>query len=155
MDLLHQNHQEYRGNEVDIPPWLKLSSVCLNFLPCPWPWRPSHSFYDLDPEAIPMAKRMSQWSHMLILDEHKTYLICFFTALLTWQKLKKNYCWGAWVAQLVNHPTSAQVMISQFMNSSPTSGSALTVRSLLGFSVSLSLCSSPAHTLPPLSKINI
>ena len=37
---------------------------------------------------------------------------------------------GAWVAQLVGHPTSAQVMISRFVGSSPTSGSVRTARSL-------------------------
>ena len=38
--------------------------------------------------------------------------------------------WGAWVAQLVERPTSAQVMISWFASSSPASGSALTAQSL-------------------------
>ena len=37
----------------------------------------------------------------------------------------------AWVAQLVKHLTSAQVMISQFMGSSPESGSLLSGQSLL------------------------
>ena len=37
---------------------------------------------------------------------------------------------GAWVAQSVERPTAAQVMISQFVSSSPTSGSVLTARSL-------------------------
>ena len=37
---------------------------------------------------------------------------------------------SAWVAQLVKHPTSLQVMISQFMRSSTASGSVLTARSL-------------------------
>ena len=36
---------------------------------------------------------------------------------------------GAWVAQLVKQPSSAQVMISQFMNSSPAWGSVLTAQS--------------------------
>ena len=38
--------------------------------------------------------------------------------------------WGAWVAQSVGHLTSVQVMMSQFMGSSPTSGSMLTAQSL-------------------------
>ena len=46
---------------------------------------------------------------------------------------------GAWVAQLVKRPTSAQVMISQFVGSSPTSGSVLTTWSLLQI-LCLSLC---------------
>ena len=51
------------------------------------------------------------------------------------------------MAPSVKHPTSAQVMISWFVSSSPTSGSVLTVQSLEPAldSVSLSL---------PLSKIN-
>ena len=37
---------------------------------------------------------------------------------------------GTWVAQLVKRPSSAQVMISQFVSSSPASGSVLTAQSL-------------------------
>ena len=37
---------------------------------------------------------------------------------------------GAWVTQLDKGPTSAQVMISQFMGSSPASGSVLIAQSL-------------------------
>ena len=69
---------------------------------------------------------------------------------------------GAWVAQSVERPTSAQVMISQFVGSSPTSGCMLTAQSLEpawdSVSLSLSLCPSPTHTLShslSLSKINI
>ena len=43
----------------------------------------------------------------------------------------KLVCYGgAWVAQSVEHPTSAQVMISRFVSSSPMSGSVLTAQSL-------------------------
>ena len=42
----------------------------------------------------------------------------------------KIYMRGARVAQSVKHPTSAQVMISQLVSSSPTSGSVMTVQSL-------------------------
>ena len=45
---------------------------------------------------------------------------------------------------LVKRPTSAQVMISQFVSSSPVSGSVLTARSLKPDSDSVSLCLSPA-----------
>ena len=60
---------------------------------------------------------------------------------------------GIWVAQSVKHPTSAWVMVSHFMGSSPTSGSVLTAQSLEPAmdSVSLTLCPSPtcarAHSL--------
>ena len=56
---------------------------------------------------------------------------------------------GTWVAQSVKCPTSAQVMISQFVSSSPASDSVLTAQSPEPAldSVSPSLCSSPALTL--------
>ena len=38
--------------------------------------------------------------------------------------------WDAWVAHLVEHPTSAQVMISWFVGSSPALGFVLTAQSL-------------------------
>ena len=52
---------------------------------------------------------------------------------------------GAWVAQLVRRPTSAQVMISRFVGSSPASGSMLTAQSLEPASDSVS----PSLSLPP------
>ena len=58
--------------------------------------------------------------------------------------------WGTWVALLVKHLTSAQVMISQFVSLSPASGPVLTAQSLepASDSVSPSLSASPpAHTL--------
>ena len=45
-------------------------------------------------------------------------------------KFKKHSWRGTRVAQLVKGPPSAQVMISRFVSSSPTSGSALTAQSL-------------------------
>ena len=54
-----------------------------------------------------------------------------------------------WVALLVKHPTSAQVMISGFVSLSPASGSVLRAQSLEPAldCVSLSQCPSPAHSL--------
>ena len=69
---------------------------------------------------------------------------------------EKNYQ-GASVAQSVKHPTSAQVMITQFVSLSPMSGSVLTTQSLeaASDSVSLFLCPSRTGTLSlSLSKIN-
>ena len=56
--------------------------------------------------------------------------------------VKRSGMWGAWVAQSVKRPTSAQVMISQSVSSNPTSGSVLTAQSLepASDSVSLLLC---------------
>ena len=53
---------------------------------------------------------------------------------------------GAWMAQLVKHPTSAQVMISQFVSLGPASGSVLTAQSLEPASDSVS----PSLSAPPL-----
>ena len=63
--------------------------------------------------------------------------------------IKKMWYRGAWVAQSVGHPTSAQVMISRSVSSSPTSGSVLTARSLepVSDSVSPSLSDPPPFML--------
>ena len=58
---------------------------------------------------------------------------------------------GAWVAQSVEHLTSAQVMISRFVGSSPTLGSVLTVRSLEPASDSVS----PSLSAPPLLMLSL
>ena len=55
---------------------------------------------------------------------------------------------GAWVAQLVECLTLAQVMISWFVGSSPASGSVLTAQSLEPASDAMSPSLSP---LPPLT----
>ena len=64
-----------------------------------------------------------------------------------------NFHRGAQMVQLVEHLTSAQVIISWFMGSIPTLGSVLTssepeacFRFFLSLSLSLSLCLSPSHT---------
>ena len=58
-------------------------------------------------------------------------------------------CRGAWVAQLVEYPTLAPVMILRFVSSSATLVSVLTAQSLepASHSVFLSLCPSPTCTL--------
>ena len=53
--------------------------------------------------------------------------------------------WDAWVAQSVECPTSAQVMISHSVGSSPTSGSVLTAQSLEPVSDPVS----PSLSAPP------
>ena len=56
---------------------------------------------------------------------------------------------GTWVTQSVKCPTLAQVMITQFMGSSPALGSVLTVQNLepASDSVSPSLSVPPPHIL--------
>ena len=58
---------------------------------------------------------------------------------------------GAWVAQLVEHLTSAQVMISWFVGSSPASGSVLTAQSLESVSDSVS----PSPSALPLCSLSL
>ena len=57
--------------------------------------------------------------------------------------------WGAWVSWSVKRPTSALVMISWSMGSSPTSGSVPTAQSLepVSDSLSPSLCDPPPFML--------
>ena len=71
-------------------------------------------------------------------------------------ELEEPKVWGTWVAQSVKHPTLAQVMISRFVSSSPTSGIVLTAWSLKPASDSVShSLSASAHALSlSLSKIN-
>ena len=71
------------------------------------------------------------------------------------KRLLKTENRGAWVAQSVERLTSAQVMISQSVGSSPVSGSVLTAQSLepASDSVSSSL-SAPLPLMICLSKIN-
>ena len=74
-------------------------------------------------------------------------------ALESWHMngyVKVDWKRGAWVAQSVGRLTSAQVMISRFVSSSPTSGSGLTAQSLKLLRIlcfPLSLCPSPTHVL--------
>ena len=76
------------------------------------------------------------------------------------QVVSKCRSWGAWVAQSVEHPTSAQVMISQLMSSSPAIGlcaDSSEPGACFRFCVSLSLCPSLAYAVSlslSLSRIN-
>ena len=73
-------------------------------------------------------------------------------------RIKEVRGWGTWVAQLVKHPTSAQVMIWRFVGWSPMSGSVPTARSLepASDSVSPSLSAPSLLTLSlPVSTMNV
>ena len=60
-------------------------------------------------------------------------------------KLEQAILRGAWVAQSVGRPTSAQVMISRFLSSSPALGSVLVAQSLEPALDSVS----PSFSAPP------
>ena len=68
------------------------------------------------------------------------------------RKLTQDTLGDTWVAQSVNRLTLAQVMISQFMGSSPTSGSVLTAQSLEPASDSVSPSLSARLPLTSLSQ---
>ena len=68
-----------------------------------------------------------------------------YTGIFVESHESKEEPWGAWVAQSVKHLTSAQVMISWFMSSSPTLGELKPH--------SLSLCPSLTCTLPLSKKL--
>ena len=58
---------------------------------------------------------------------------------------------GAWAAQVVKRQTSAQVMISRFVGSSPASGSLLSAQSLEPASDAVS----PSLSAPPLLAVSL
>ena len=60
-------------------------------------------------------------------------------------QVRNVFHWGTWVAQSVKRPTSAQVMISPSVSSSPASGSGLMAQSLEPVSDSVS----PSVSAPP------
>ena len=73
------------------------------------------------------------------------YVVRFFSLVLV-MEAKDEVFQGAWVAQSVKHLTLAQVMIWQFVGSSPASGSVLTAQSLEPASDSVT----PSLSAPPL-----
>ena len=97
------------------------------------------------------------WGHPLVQRDHPDSLshrhcaACKGVPVAPWcgqtsKFLSIKGCAGAWGAQSVERPTSAQVMISQSVSLSPASGSALTARSLERASGSVS----PSLSAPPL-----
>ena len=62
-------------------------------------------------------------------EEIKSLFRCFLHTFPT-SGYEGAASWGTWGAQLVKHLTSAQVMISLFVDLSPASGSVLTAQSL-------------------------
>ena len=64
--------------------------------------------------------------------DFRTAFKSFIVSIYPWDVVVKSRKFGgAWVAQSVERPTSAQVMISHSVSSSPASGSVLTTWSLL------------------------
>ena len=113
--------------------------------------RPLYQKEELNSREI---KRPRSWSLQLACGRTSVRIhIFWFTSLclFRWGYRNQNNYWGTWVAQLVKHPTSAQVMISQFVSSSPTSGSVLTAWNLEPASGSVCVSLSVSTTIPQLA----
>ena len=81
-----------------------------------------------------------------VLIKDKRELAASLSTLCQRADTRRRQSWDAWVAQPVKHPTSAQVMITWSVSSSPKSGSVLTAQSLEPVSDSVS----PSLSDPPL-----
>ena len=83
--------------------------------------------------------------------------ICSTSPAIRETRIKTTTYWGAWVALSVKRLTSAQVMFSWFVSSSPMLGSVLTAWSLEPASDSLSpsLCPFPTLALPLKNKLGV
>ena len=102
----------------------------------------------LEPVTQPEFRRAAQKDEGP--DSAECFLFCKYLSFIK-SRTSRMRSWGSWVAQSVERLTLAQVVISWFLGSSPASGSALTMRSLLGILfLSLCLCPSPicARSLP-------
>ena len=112
-------------------------------------------FYLFRTEQIPQVSHLSR-TELVVMEKARDEGTAISTRNISrvsltpgvWEEECTPPC-GAWVAQSVERPTWAQVMISRFVSSSPASGSVLTAQSLepaLG-SVSPSLSAPPLLTL--------
>ena len=80
-------------------------------------------------KASPSLSNINMSSRKIYFPQKEITYFVFPCSLIFLIKFKRNSR-GSWVAQPVKRPTSAQVMISWFVSSSPTSGSVLTTQSL-------------------------
>ena len=100
--------------------------------------------------------RKTQWEKDTLFN--KCYCKNWYTYAKEWywthnlhhsQKSTQNGLRNVWVAQSVKHLTSAQVMISWFMSSNPTSSSLLSAQSLLQI-----FCLPLSAPLPPVLSLS-
>ena len=134
--LLLSNQKEWN---LGAPGWLSTLSVWLQLRS----W--SHGLWVQAPAS---ASVLTAQSLELASDSVSHSLSAPLPLVLCLSKIntcKKKFLGGAWVAQSVKRPTSAQVMTSRFRSSSPASGSVLTARSLEPASDSVS----PSLSAPP------
>uniref|UniRef100_A0A673TG29 Chromosome 1 open reading frame 43 n=1 Tax=Suricata suricatta TaxID=37032 RepID=A0A673TG29_SURSU len=114
------------------------------------------------PARAVLTKSRASWPVLpcVALPEHRRGSLCSFVFLFVFSSAQQNVrisvtCrpikgikLGNWGAQSVKCPTFAQVMISQSVGLSPTSGSVLTARSLHGIL-------SPCLSAPPLFMLSL
>ena len=91
---------------------------------------------------------LQNWGEIIFLFEATLFVVICYSNPRNNTVLFKNLFRAGWVAQWVRRPTSAQVVISWFVSSSPASGSGLTAWSLepASDSVSPSLSALPLLT---------
>ena len=121
----------FRGDPKDVHRWLLYPVTNCQVIYNPGP---SQTSWHYPPWARPLQIVVS------------TYPLAFHpsspkpTFLFPFHLKNLHVSWSAWVAQLVKHPTSAQVTISRFVSLSPTSDTVSEkLRACFGFCVSLSL----------------
>ena len=107
------------------------------------------------PDSCPFSSRAYTWnwvSHLPLMSSRTIGLNSgqWGSVGMTYNTLKPG-SWGTWVAQSVERPTLAQVMILWFVSSSPVSSSVLTAQSLEPASDSLS----PSLSAPPLLVLSL
>ena len=93
-------------------------------------------------DIIILYQTLTEREPSLLLTQPSTQLV---------SDLENKQIRGAWVAQSVERPTSAPVMISQFVGQSPVSGSVLTAWSLEPAWDSVS----PSLSAPPLLVLSL
>ena len=114
---------------------------------------PFNRAWCLEPPNL-YARRVHCFQVFLAKEQEVCMSVCVYLFV---QLVKKESSSGAWVAQSVKRPTSAQVMISRFTSLSPTLGCVLTAQSLEPDSDSVppSLSAPPRLSLSlSLSKVN-
>ena len=110
-----------------------------------WNARPGSSIYRCQRGKKWWPKNIAPPRYFSLIEALPTSIQSLIISLL------KKLIRGTWVAQLVERPTSVQVMVSRSVSLSPMSGSVLTARTLEPASDSVS----PSLSAPPLLMLSL
>ena len=132
---------------------LRPPGLTSSYLPCD-PGQVTHTLCALAPSSVnsPQVGGCFAGRQVHAHNTELSFIYIKFSVKSVIVPVTRKLCnpWGCpgWLCQLsIQLSVSAQVVISQLVGSSPTRGSVLPVRSLLGIlSLPLSLCSSLVHT---------